>query len=137
MRRVVLCLPEGAPRVDPAPDETARREVELAFAWDATPAGVVGWAEGGLAALKLAAEHPDLVDRLVLVSTPEPDTEPPGVSAKVLLLYGSRDRGNARATWWKKAIGGRVEMLPGQGDDILPAVWARALSHVAPRSLRK
>jgi pimeloyl-ACP methyl ester carboxylesterase len=140
MRRVVLCLPEGAPRVDPAPDETAKREVELAFAWDRCPAGLVGWAEGGLTALELAAEHPDLVDRLVLVSMPVPEPDaalPRAVAANVLLLFGSRDGGNARATRWKEQIGGRIEMIPGEGDDILHRVWPRVLSHLAPGALRE
>jgi pimeloyl-ACP methyl ester carboxylesterase len=140
MRRVVLCLPKGAPLVDPAPEETATRDVELAFAWDGSRAGVVGWAEGGLDALELAGAHSQLVDRLVLVSThiPEADAfEPPAVRAKTLLLYGSRDGGNARAEWWKSALGGRIEMVPGEGDEILGKVWGRVLSHVAPRTLRK
>ena len=139
MRRVVLCLPAGAPLVDPAPEATAARDVELAFEWDGSPCGVVGWAEGGMTALGLAAAHPGLVDRLVLVSTavPEDGFEPPAVSAKTLLLYGSRDRGNARAAWWKSALGGRIEMVPGLGDDILAAVWPRVVSHLAPRTLRK
>ncbi|HYI75207.1 MAG TPA: hypothetical protein VEW90_08045 [Gaiellaceae bacterium] len=139
MRRVVLCLPVGMPRVDPAPAETATREIELAFEWDGAPCGVVGWAEGGMTALGLAAAHPDLVDRLVLVSTPVPEDglESPAVRAKTLLLYGSRDGGNARAAWWKRALGGRIEMIPGLADDILAAVWPRVLSHLAPRTVRK
>jgi pimeloyl-ACP methyl ester carboxylesterase len=139
MRGVVLCLPAGAPLVDPAPEATAARDVELAFEWDGSPCGVVGWAEGGMTALGLAAAHPDLVDRLVLVSTPVPEhgLEPPAVNAKTLLLYGSRDGGNARAAWWKSKLGGRIEMAPGVGDDILAAVWPRVLSYLAPRTLRK
>jgi pimeloyl-ACP methyl ester carboxylesterase len=138
MRHVVLCLPDGAPRVDPGPDETARRDVELAFTWDGSPAGLVGHAEGGSEALALAAEHADLVDRLVLVSTPVPDPgdTPPAVTAKILLLFGSRDGGHARATWWQDRVGGRIEMVPGEGDDILERVWPRVLSHLAPGSLR-
>ena len=140
MRRVILCLPKGVSRVDPAPDETAKRDVDVAFAWDGSPAGVVGWAEGGFAALELARDHPDLVDRLVLVSTPVPESSnapPPAVIAKVLLLFGSRDGGNARATWWKEILGGRIEMVPGEGDDILQRVWPRVLSYLAPGALRK
>ena len=140
MRRVVLCLPAGAPLADPAPEATAARDVELAFEWNGSPCGVVGWAEGGMTALGLAAAHPDLVDRLVLISTAVPDEggfEPPAVSAKTLLLYGSRDGGNARATWWKSTLGGRIEMAPGEGRDILERVWPRALSFAAPRTLRK
>ena len=74
-RRVVLCLPSGAPPVDPGPDETARRDVELATEWDGSAAGVIGWAEGGWTALDLATQHGALVDRLVLVSTPVPGEE--------------------------------------------------------------
>ena len=139
MRRVVLCLPAGAAFADPAPEATAARDVELAFEWDGSPCGVVGWAEGGMTALGRAAAHPDLVDRLVLVSTPVPDggLEPPAVSAKTLLLYGSRDGGNARAAWWKSKLGGRIEMVPGDGENILGRVWPRVLSFVAPGALRK
>jgi pimeloyl-ACP methyl ester carboxylesterase len=139
MQRVVLCLPEGASRVDPAPEETAKRDVALAFAWEGSAAGLVGHAEGGIEALELAAEHGELVERLVLVSTPVPESDAPlpAVAAKVLLLFGSRDGGSARATWWKEALGGRIEMVPGEGADILERVWPRVLSHVAPGALRK
>jgi pimeloyl-ACP methyl ester carboxylesterase len=140
-RRVVLCLPDGASRIDPDPDETAKRDVELAYEWEGSAAGVVGWAEGGWAALDLAARHDELVDRLVLVSTPVPEEgiapEHGSVTAKTLLLYGTLDGGNARARWWQKAIGGRIEMVPGEGPDILERVWPRVLSHLAPGSLRK
>ena len=140
MRRVVLCLPDGAPRVDPSPAETETREVELTFSWDGSPVGVVGFAEGGMSALELATGHSDLVDRLVLVATPVPDSstfEASALTTKVLLLYGSRDGGSAEARWWKKAVGGRIEMVPGEGRDILERVWPRVLSHVAPGALRK
>ena len=138
-RRVVLCLPEGASRIDPDPDETAKRDVELAYEWDGRAAGLVGWAEGGWTALNLAERHGDLVDRLALVSTPVPTdgNAPAPVAAKVLLLYGARDAGSAPARWWQNTIGGRIEMVPGDGRDTLERVWARALSHVAPRTLRK
>lgn len=139
MRRVVLCLPDGARRVDPDPEETARREVELAYEWEGDAAGVVGWAEGGSAALELAARHGDLVDRLVLVSTPVTADEnvPVTLTAKVLLLYGARDGGSAQARSWQRAVGGRIEMVPGKGRDILDHVWPRVLSHVAPGTLQK
>ena len=137
-RRVVLCVPERASGIDPDPDETARRDVELAYEWDGRAAGLVGWAEGGWTAVNLAQRHGDLVDRLVLASTPVPTEriDPAPVAAKVL-LYGARDGGSSRARWWQKAIGGRIEMLPGEGRDILERVWARALSHVAPRTLQR
>jgi pimeloyl-ACP methyl ester carboxylesterase len=123
---------------DPDPAETAKREVELVPDWDGSPVGLVGFAEGGWTAVDLAAENGDLVERLVLVSTPPlDDAEPRELSAKTLLLYGSRDGGQKRATWWKDRLGGRIEMVPGAGEDILERVWPRVLSHVAPGSLRK
>jgi pimeloyl-ACP methyl ester carboxylesterase len=140
-RRIVLCLPEGAPRADPGADETAKRDVELAFDWDGSPAGVVGWAAGGFAALGLAARHGGLVDRLVLVSTPplesESATPVDPVQAKTLLLYGMRESGSAEAKWWQQRLGGRFEMVPDGGRDILERVWPRVLSHLAPGTLRK
>ena len=129
--------------MDPDPDETAKRDVELACEWDGTPAGVVGWLDGGWNAVGLAAAHAELVDRLVLVSTPIPEDDagrpPSAVSAKTLLLYGSKDPagGNKQATWWKERLGGRVEMIPGADSDILERVWPRVLSHLAPGALRK
>jgi len=140
-RRIVLCLPDGARRVDPWPAETARRDVEVTFDWDGSRAGVVGWAGGGFAALELAARHGGLVDRLVLVSTPLLDGEPAiavdPVEAKTLLLYGTGDGGSAEAKWWQKRLGGRIEMVPNGGRDILERVWPRVLSHLAPGMLEK
>ena len=123
-RRVVLCLPDGTPRADPSPDETAKRDVEFAYEWNETAAGVIGWGEGGWTALDLAARHGDLVDRLVLVSTPVPADEkaPASMTTKVLLLYGARGGDSAEARWWQNAIGGRIEMVPGEGRDILERV---------------
>ena len=138
-RRIVLCLPDGAPCVDPGPSETSKRGVELSTEWHGGPAGVAGFAEGGWKAVELASVHGELVDRLVLVSTPIPDDESgiplATVSAKTLLLYGSKDPagGHRQATWWKDKLGGRVEMMPGAGSDILTEVWRRALTHLAPR----
>ena len=126
------------PRTDPAPAETAKRDVELAFEWDDQAVGVVGFAEAGWRAAELAGQRPDLVERLVLISTPPvaADDAPSGVEAKILLLYGSLDGGQRQATWWKTTIGGRIEMVPREGRDILQRVWARALAHVAPRTTR-
>jgi hypothetical protein len=59
------------------------------------------------------------------------------VSAKTLVRYGARDGGQRRATWWKERLGGRIEMVPGAGDDLRERVWPRVLSHVASGSLRK
>jgi pimeloyl-ACP methyl ester carboxylesterase len=143
-RRIVLCLPASRPFFDPVPEETAKRDVELSAGWDGTPAGVVGWAEGGRAALALAAEHEQLVDRLVLVSAPAPGTEPKtidldSIQAKTLLLYGMRDEAvsNADRKWWRDRLNARFEMVPDGGHDILVQAWPRILSHLAPHTLRK
>ena len=99
---MVLCLPDGGTATDPDPGETAKRDVELATAWDGTPAAVVGVGDGGWTAVELAAANGGLVERLALVATPPLDgAEPRMVGAKTLLLYGSRDGGQKRATWWK------------------------------------
>jgi pimeloyl-ACP methyl ester carboxylesterase len=123
--------------VDPGAEETAKRDVELAFDWDGSPAGVAGWGEGGYAALELAARYGALVDRLVLVATPplEADVEP--VQAKALLLFGMLEGGSSEAKWWQKRVGGRFEMVPDGGRDILERVWPRVPSFLAPRTLRK
>jgi pimeloyl-ACP methyl ester carboxylesterase len=131
----------GTSRIDPVPTETARRDVELVAELDGTPAGIVGFGQAGWHAVELAAANGDLVDRLVLVSTPIPeatDTVPEDVTAKTLLLYGSKDPGGGhkQAAWWKERLGGRIEMVPGAGADILSDVWPRILSHLAPRSRR-
>lgn len=131
--RVVLCLPDDMAPIDPAADETARRDVELSFTWDGSEAGVIGFGEGGWRAVELAAGHPELIDRLVLVSTEPAEDAPTAVEAKTLLLFGSLDGGQRRATWWKNRIGGRIETVPGEGDDILERGWPRILSYLAPR----
>ena len=126
--------------LDPDPDETTRRDVELVHGWDASATGVIAFAEGGWHAVELAAKHRKLVERLVLVATPpledEDAVELGAVEAKTLLLYGSRDGGQRQATWWKEHLGGRIEMVPREGREILGRVWARALSHAAPGTIR-
>lgn len=126
------------------PEETAKRDVELSAEWDGTPAGVVGWAEGGWVALTLAAEQKGLVDRLVLVSAPASGTEPETIDldliqAKTLLLYGMGDEvvSNAERNWWRDRLSARFEMVPNGGHDILVQTWPRILSHLAPHTLRK
>ena len=110
-------MPNGDGAADPSPEETAARDVELSSEWDGTPAGVVGFAEGGWKAIELAGRHGELVERLVLVSTPisdEPSTLPlAAVLTKTLLLHGSKDPvgGHRQATWWKDRLGARIEMV--------------------------
>lgn len=140
-RRVVLCLPGDTSRIDPGPTETAKRDVQLVAALAGSPAGVVGFGDAGWEAVALADSNGDLVDRLVLVSTPIPEAAgatPRGVAAKTLLLYGSEDPagGHKQAAWWKERLGGRIEMVPGADADILERVWPRVLSHIAPGQRR-
>lgn len=45
--------------------------------------GAVGWSVGGTVALALAARHPDLVDRVALISTPAPNSEVPWLDSRV------------------------------------------------------
>jgi pimeloyl-ACP methyl ester carboxylesterase len=45
------------------------------------PVGVAGWSAGGRVALALAARHPDLVDRVVLLGTPAPHEAVPWIPA--------------------------------------------------------
>ena len=61
------------------------------------------------------------------------------VTAKTLILNGQHDEpaAYAAATWYKDHLASaRVEMVPGDGELGLPAVWARVLAHVAPRTKR-
>lgn len=127
------------PPVDPDPAETARREVELVPAWESDVLGVAGWSEHGWDALQIAAEHPE-VERLVLLATPvREEAAVPAVAAKTLLLFGMADEltGSKAARWWKERIPhARMEVSPGLGHDLLAACWPRALSHLAPGTLR-
>lgn len=50
--------------------QQARDAAALLMALDAAPATVVGWSMGGVIALCLALEHPELVARLVLAEPP-------------------------------------------------------------------
>jgi len=139
-RAVVLCLPRGTAAVGPLPERTAERGIRLLHEWDDAAVAVVGWSSGGWQALELAAAHPT-VERLVLASTPFPDVEPDSVDldavrAKTLLLFGARDpeTGSRHGRRWQQRLSNaRLEMVPGAGHDLLPHVWPRILSHVAPR----
>jgi pimeloyl-ACP methyl ester carboxylesterase len=143
-RPIVLCLPAGMALFDPEPEQTAKRDVRLIEALDGNSAGVVGWSSGGWAALAVAAQQPDLVERLVLVSTPFPDDEPDGVDlddvrAKTLLLFGSGDpqTGSRHGRRWQRRLpNARLEMVPGAGNELFVPMWSRILFHLAPRTTR-
>jgi pimeloyl-ACP methyl ester carboxylesterase len=137
---------------DPDPELTWARGVTL-LAEDGTgatldhagPVGVVGTAIAGLDALAFAAHHPELVDRIVLVSTPIPDDdralgfELSQITAKTLLLFGAKDplTGSRHGTWWQKRLpNARLEVSPHGGHELLVPRWKRAPSHVAPHCKR-
>jgi pimeloyl-ACP methyl ester carboxylesterase len=135
MTRQIVVLPP----TDPDPVETGRRDVELLPAWESGVVGIAGWSDDGWRALRIAADHPE-VERLVLLATPaRDDVEVPDVGAKTLLLFGTDDArtGSTAARWWKQRIPhARLEMAPGKGHELLPELWPRVLSHLAPGSLR-
>jgi pimeloyl-ACP methyl ester carboxylesterase len=57
------------------------------------PVGLAGWSAGGRVALAIAARHPDLVDRVVVVATPAPDEAVRWIPPEQLaILEGLRDR---------------------------------------------
>ena len=134
VRRVIL-FPAG----DPDPAETVRCDVELVARWDADVVGVAGWSEHGWDAVQLAGAHPE-IERLVLLATPiDEERAVPEIAAKTLLLFGVKDErtGSRAARWWKEQIPhARIEMSPVLGHDLLADRWSRALSHLAPGTLR-
>ncbi|MET0813340.1 MAG: hypothetical protein ABWY03_09805 [Microbacterium sp.] len=109
---------------------------------------LVGVGAVGAVASRVVAESPGLVDRLVLVGVPLPDTAAERdlaqelletVTAKTLILNGQKDpdAASAAASWHHDHIpGSRVEMVPltRDGDPRLALgdVWERVLSHGAP-----
>jgi pimeloyl-ACP methyl ester carboxylesterase len=65
--------------------------------------------------------------------------EPPGVTAKTLLLYGSQDpvAASRHGRWWQQRLpDARLEMVPGAGHLLVIPMWQRVLSHLAPNSKR-
>jgi pimeloyl-ACP methyl ester carboxylesterase len=73
--------------------------------------GVVGWSAGGRVALALAARRPDLVDRVVVLATPAPDSEVPWIA---------RDQRDA------------FERLRGLPPDVVHAELAERLGAIVP-----
>lgn len=65
--------------------------------------------------------------------------DPADVTAKTLLLYGTKDpiAANRHAQWWQRNLpDARVEMSPGAGHLAILKLWGRALTHLAPGSKR-
>lgn len=61
------------------------------------------------------------------------------VQAKVLLQYGGADpvAGAAHGQWWQSRLpSARLEMTPKAGHLVVVAQWRRALSHLAPGTIR-
>jgi pimeloyl-ACP methyl ester carboxylesterase len=138
---IVLCLPESVTFFDPDPEQTRRRGVRLVSQWNDDVVGVVGWSDGGWAALTLAAKHSRL-QRLGVMSTQFPDDETElgidlsCIAAKTLLMFGSADplTGHRHGSLWQKRLANaRLEMVPGGDHDVLADKWERALSHLVPR----
>lgn len=119
------------------------------FATGSSPrAGIIAYRDAVDVALRAVVELGETIDRLALVAVAEPE-QPldrddlgvliAGVSAKALILNGQHDASaaNAAATWYQTHLpSSRVEMVPDESDLSLTAVWARALSHVAPQTKR-
>jgi hypothetical protein len=114
----------------------------------ATTTGVVVYGRAVDVALRAVVDLGERVDRLALINVAAPE-QPldrddlgaliEGVSAKALIMNGQHVEAAAAAAaaWYKDHLGSaRVEMVPGVSELSLSAVWARALSHVAPRTKR-
>jgi pimeloyl-ACP methyl ester carboxylesterase len=87
-RPVTLIAPDrpGYGQSDPLPadqwatvSQSADDLAELLRQIGGGPVGLAGWSAGGRVALALAARHPELVDRVVVLSTPAPDEEVPWI----------------------------------------------------------
>jgi hypothetical protein len=114
----------------------------------ATTTGVVVYGRAVDVALRAVVDLGEEVDRLALINVAAPE-QPldrddlgaliEGVSAKALIMNGQHVEGAAAAAAarYKDPLGSaRVETVPGVSELSLSAVWARALSHVAPRTKR-
>ncbi len=139
---IVVCLPEELALFDPEPEKTFKRDVRLVSQWEADTGGVVGWSTGGWDALSLAVAHPEL-PRPVIVSLPFEESRVANlatVPAETLLLYGTADplAGAAPGRHWQEHLpNARLEMVPAGTHELPVPMWARVLSHPAPRRTRK
>jgi pimeloyl-ACP methyl ester carboxylesterase len=121
----------GASAHPPLADAERHREDAAALlrALGAAPAVVVGWSIGGVVALDLALEHPDLVRALVLVEPPLHAKRRPTprmvrgiVGAQVLARLGRPEAGAAAFLRWALA-------RRGDGSDLerVPPEWRAAM----------
>lgn len=100
---------------------------------------ILGWSGGGIDALRSAGNHPH-VERLVIVSTPFPDILPDDldlstIHMNTLLIDGTADpsTGSGHGRRWQQTLPSpRLDMVPGASHDLLPQMWGRLLSHLAP-----
>lgn len=111
-------------------------------------AGIVAYRDAVDVALRTTAQLGETIDRLALVAVAAPEhpldrddlgTLIESVTAETLVMNGQRDEtaAAAGADWYRSHLGSaRVEMVPDETALSLPAVWARVLSHVAPRTQR-
>jgi pimeloyl-ACP methyl ester carboxylesterase len=158
--QVVLVGPGTALPTDPDAAATTRRGISLhpvaggvaavvamIEVIEGSPIGLVGWSEGGRAALQVAATLPDRIDRLAIVATPAPlgagetlSFQPADVAAKTLLVHGGADpiAGGRDGRWWQQRLpSARLEMTPNLGGEaLLEDRWERILSFLAPRAGR-
>lgn len=91
---------------------------DLAFVINRTaqqPVGVVGWSAGGRVALALAARHPQLVDRVVVIGTPAPNEHIPWIAPAQLEV---------------------LESLRGQTPDVVHAALEAQFAPFTPPSTR-
>ena len=75
---------EHWPSVSEAAEELAKVIESIAT----EPVGIAGWSTGGWVASALAANRPDLVDRLALVATPAPESEQPWLLPEIKQALG-------------------------------------------------
>lgn len=84
---------------------------------------VIGWSAGGRVALALAARHPDLVDRVVVIGTPAPDDDVPWIpeqfaeQSRQLAKLSAQDALEQLGDALRRRHGGR---LPGSDGGPVP-----------------
>jgi pimeloyl-ACP methyl ester carboxylesterase len=98
------------------------------------PVGVVGWSAGGRVALALAARHPDLVDRVVVLATPAPDPEVPWIAPEERSQL-ERLRGLAPEEAHAELVG-RLGSVPPEDPHSPEALWLLGATGADEAALR-